>query len=219
VVTDIHDTVALNERRCRTNLRNAELSKRTFRIFLEKQILSHMEIEIQKNIHEAQTPLTPIFDDNKSDSLLNHIRLVLPSSQIVTSEKKSSFKNYLSLSNLETDMPSGKATNSHAIVNYDINSKNVCGNLFRSKSKTPTYAISNQNIPHSKINKVSNKKSSLTLIRDNGPEWFQDNETVSIHGSLLSETISDASTHTSTDMKNINRRRCRWRRIFFCCVN
>jgi len=216
VVTDIHDTITLNEKKYRTNLRNAELSKRTFRIFLEKQILSHMKIEIQKNIHEAQTPLTPIFDDNKSDSLLNPIGLMLPSSQVIP-EKKSSFKNDLTLSNLKTDMPSGKATNSHVIVNYDINSGNVCGNLFRSKSKSTTYAISisNQNISHPKINKVFNKESNLTLIHDNGPEWFQNNETVSIHGSLLSETISDASI----DMRNINHKRCRWRRIFFCCVN
>ncbi|XP_026829733.1 uncharacterized protein LOC113562982 [Ooceraea biroi] len=229
MVTDIHDTVAASDkRRCRTNLRNAELSKRTFRIFLEKQILSHMEIEIQKNIHEAQSPLTePGFHDNKSNYFsLNHVRLALPPSQTITSERRSCLKNHLSLPDLGTDLlpPGDRATNAgnYAIVNYDTDSEiNVCGNFFRSKSKITTYAIpvSNQNNSCPKVNKAFNKGSGHTLIYDNGPEWFQDNETVSVHGSLLSETISDGSTYSTVDARNINRRRCRWRRIFFCCVN
>lgn len=224
-VTDTHGTVALHERRRRTNLRNAELSKRTFRIFLERQILSHMEIEIQKNAHEAQSPLTPSPRDNESNfSHWGHIRLALHPSQTIASENGSAaLKNDFSLPDLRTEvLPNNNRSRSllnYAVVHYDTDSEtNVCANLFRSGSKTTTYAISvsNENASYSKL---FNKESNRTSMYDNGPEWFQDNETVSVHGSLLSETISDASTYSNLDLRNINRRRCGWRRILFCCVN
>lgn len=220
--TDV-DSVALHKKRCRTNLRNAELSKRTFRIFLEKQILSHVEIEIQKNIQEPQTPLTPNFNFDKSDLTLGKLRLTLSSFQTTESEKKLSTKSNLILPNLEAKMCSSnriiKTTN--AIVNRDTDSEiNVYENPIQDKSKISTYTApaSNQNTSNPKMNIAVDKQSNYALIYANSPEWFQDNETVSVHGSLLSETISDISAYNS-DLRNTNRKRCRWRRILFCCVN
>lgn len=218
--TDV-DSVALHKKRYRTNLRNAELSKRTFRIFLEKQILSHVEIEIQKNIQEPQTPLTPNFNFDKSDLTLGKLRLTLSSFQTTESEKKLSTKNNLILPNLEAKMCSSnriiKTTN--AVVNHD-SEINVYENPIQDKSKISTYTApaSNQNTSNPKMNIAVDKQSNYALKYANSPEWFQDNETVSVHGSLLSETISDISAYNS-DLRNTNRKRCRWRRILFCCVN
>lgn len=223
MMTDV-DSVALHKKRCRTNLRNAELSKRTFRIFLEKQILSHVEIEIQKNMQEPQTPLTPNFNFDESDLTLSKIRLTLSPFQTTVLEKKLSIKNNLTLPNLEAKMCSSnriiKTTN--AIVNRDTDSEiNVYENPVQDKSKISTYTApaSNQNISNPKMNIAVDKQSNYALIYANSPEWFQDNETISVHGSLLSETISDISTCNSDLRRNTNHKRCRWRRILFCCVN
>lgn len=218
VMTDNDDSVALRQR-CRTNLRNAELSKHTFRIFLEKQILSHVEIEVRKNIPEAQTPLTPNFDSDEINFTLSRARLALVPLQTV-SRKESSNKDDLSLPNLETEICSDRAMKTAStIMNYSADSE-INKDSFQNKSKISTCTASNfnQNASNLKINPV-NEKSNCPPICDDGPEWFQDNETVSVHGSLLSETISDISAY-STDLKrNTNHKRCRWRRILFCCVN
>lgn len=221
-MTDIDDSVALHKKRCRTNLRNAELSKRTFRIFLEKQILSHVEIEIQKNTQEPQTPLTPNFNFDESDLTLNKIRLTLSPFQTTVSGKKSSIKNNLTLPDLEAKICSSnkaiKITN--AIVNHNIDSEiNVYENPVQNKSKVSIYTAppSNQNTSNPKMDIVVDKQSNYALMYANSPEWFQDNETVSVHGSLLSETISDISAYNSDLRRNTNHKRCRWR--LFCCVN
>lgn len=222
-MTDVNDSVALQKKRCRTNLRNAELSKRTFRIFLEKQILSHVEIEIQKNIQEPQTPLTPNFNFDESDLTLSKIRLTLSPFQTTISEKKSCLKNNLTLPSLEAKMCSSnkdiKITN--AIVNRNNDSEvNVYENPIQNKSKVSAYTASafNQNVSNP-LNTAVDKRSNYGSIYVNSPEWFQDNETVSVHGSLLSETISDISTCNSNLKRNTNRKRYRWKRILFCCVN
>lgn len=221
MMTDTDGSVALHERRCRTNLKNAELSKHTFRIFLEKQILSHVEVEIQKNIHEVQTPLTPNFEYNENDFTLNYTRLTFLPFQAIISGKKS-IKNDLSLPKLETEMCSNDKV--IQIVNTNVNHDTDCEineDSFRSKSKASVYVApaSNQNASNPKINKVTNVESKYALIYDKSPEWFQDNETASVHGSLLSETISDTSIYNTNIRSNINHKRCRWRRILFCCVN
>ncbi|XP_072762271.1 uncharacterized protein [Anoplolepis gracilipes] len=220
-MTDIDDSVTLHKRRCRTNLRNAELSKRTFRIFLEKQILSHVEVEIQKNNHEAQTPLTSNFDYNKSDFTLSHARLTLSPLQTTISGKMS-IKNELNLPNLETEVhSSNKAIRiSNTVITAD-SEINVYEDSVQNKSKVCTYtaSTSNQNDSTSpKINRIVNKESH-TLIYNTSPEWFQDNEIVSVHGSLLSETISDISSHSIDLQRNIHHKQCRWKRILFCCIN
>jgi len=215
-----YDSVALHKKKYRTNLRNAELSKHTFRIFLEKQILSHVEIEIQKNIQESQTPLTPNFNFDENDFTSNKIRLRSPF-QTIVSEKKSFRKNNLTLPNLEAKMRSSnraiKITN--VIVNRNTDSKiNVYENLVQNKSKISALP-SDQNTSNSKMNIAIDKHSNYASIYANSPEWFQDNETVSVHGSLLSEAISDISTYDSDVRRNTNHKRCRWKRILFCCVN
>ncbi|XP_024886873.1 uncharacterized protein LOC112467070 [Temnothorax curvispinosus] len=223
MTTDVNDSVVLHKKRCRTNLRNAELSKRTFRIFLEKQILSHVEIEIQKNTQEPQTPLTPNFNFYESDFALSKIRLTLSPFQTTISEKKSSVKNNLTLPSLEAKLCNSsnsaiKITN--AIVNRENDSEiNVYENPIQDKSKVSTYTApaSNQNTSNLKI--AVDKPSNYSSIYVNSPEWFQDNETVSVHGSLLSETISDISACNSDLRRNTNRKRYRWKRILFCCVN
>jgi len=218
-----NDSVALHKKKYRTNLRNAELSKHTFRIFLEKQILSHVEIEIQKNIQEPQTPLIPNFNFDENDFTLNKIRKSSPF-QTIISEKKSFIKNNLTLPNLEAKMCSSnraiKITD--AIVNRNTDSKiNVYENLVQNKSKISTYTAppSDQNTSNFKMSIAIDKHSNYASIYANSPEWFQDNETVSVHGSLLSETISDISTYDSDVRRNTNHKRCRWKRILFCCVN
>lgn len=220
-MTDIDNSVDLHKRRCRTNLRNAELSKRTFRIFLEKQILSHVETEIQKNIHEAQTPLTPNFDYNKSDFTLSHARLAL--SPLQTTVSGNMFIKYnLNLPNLETKVHSSdraiRISNTIITANSEIN---VYEDSVQNKSKVCTYTASTSNQNESKnseINRVANKESH-TLIYNTSPEWFQDNEIVSVHGSLLSETISDISSCSIDLQRNTHHKRCRWKRILFCCIN
>lgn len=223
-MTDTDGTVALHKRRCRTNLKNAELSKHTFRVFLEKQILSHVGVEIQKNIHEIQSPLTPNFDCNESNFNLNYARLTLLPLQTAISGKKSSVKNGLSLPNLRADVCSTdravKITN--MTVHQDTNSRiNTYEDSLQSKLKASNSIapISNQNTQNPKINKINDTKSNCTMIYNNSPEWFQDNETASVHGSLLSETISDTSVYNANVRSNINHKRCRWKRILFCCVN
>lgn len=222
MMTDVNDSVALHKKRCRTNLRNAELSKHTFRIFLEKQILSHVEIEIQKNIQEPQTPSTSNFNFDENNFALSKIRLTLSPFQTTISEKKSSIKNNLNLPNLEAKMCSGnKAINTNAIINHDNDSKiNVYENPIQNKSKVSTYTapVSNQNTSNPKMSTIVDKQSYASIYA-NSPEWFQDNETVSVHGSLLSETISDISAYNSDLRKSANRKRYRWKRILFCCVN
>ncbi|XP_029157586.1 uncharacterized protein LOC114930010 [Nylanderia fulva] len=221
--TDIDDSVTLHKRRCRTNLRNAELSKRTFRIFLEKQILSHVEVEIRKNIHEAQTPLTPDFDYNKSDFTLNHARLLTLSPSLQTTVSgKTSIRNDLNLPNLEAEMySSNRAIRiSNAVITAD-SEINVYEDSVQNKSKVCTYtaSTSNQNkFINLKINTTANKESHTFMYNTTSPEWFQDNEVVSVHGSLLSETISDSS-HSVDLQRNTHHKRCRWRRILFCCIN
>lgn len=224
MITDVNDSLVLHKKSYRTNLRNAELSKRTFRIFLEKQILSHVEIEIQKNIQEPQTPLTPNFNFDENDLTLSKIRLTLSPFQTIVSEKKSLIKNNLTLPNFEAKMCSSnravKMTN--AIVNRNIDSEiNVYENPVRNKSKisTCTALVSNQNTSSPKMNITVDKQSNRVLMYADSPEWFQNNETVSVHGSLLSETISDISTYNSDLRRNTNHKRCRWKRIVFCCVN
>lgn len=222
-MTDVNDSVALHKKRYRTNLRNAELSKRTFRIFLEKQILSHVEIEIQKNTQEPQTPLTPNFNFDENDLALSKVRLMLSPFHTTVSEEKSSIKNNLTLPNLEAKMFSSKGAIkiTNAIVNRDNDSKiNVFENPIQNKSNVFTYtALSNQNTADLKMDTAVIKQSNYaSCIHANSPEWFQDNETVSVHGSLLSETISDISA-CSNLKKNTNRKRYRWKRILFCCVN
>lgn len=222
-MTDVNDSVAVHKKRYRTNLRNAELSKHTFRIFLEKQILSHVETEIQKNTQEPQTPLTSNFNFDESDPTLSKIRLTLSPFQTAISEEKSSIKNNLILPNLEAKMCSsnGAIKITNAIVNRDNDSKiNVFENPIQSKSKVFTYTApaSNPNIANPKMNPAVIKQSNYASIYANSPEWFEDNETVSVHGSLLSETISDISA-CSDLKKNTNRKRYRWKRILFCCVN
>lgn len=226
IITDVNDSIALHKKRCRTNLRNAELSKRTFRIFLEKQILSHVEIEIQKNTQEPQTPLTPNFNFDESDLALSKIRLTLSPFQTTVSEKKSfqSIKNNLTLPNLEAKMCSsnGNIKITNAIVNRNNDSEsNVFENSIHNKSKVFTYTApaSNQNTANPKIDTVVVKQSNYTSIYANSPEWFQDNETISVRGSLLSETMSDISACSSDLKNNTNRKRYHWKRIFFCCVN
>jgi len=227
-MTDVNvnnnDSVALHKKKYRTNLKNAELSKHTFRIFLEKQILSHVEIEIQKNIQEPQTSLTPNFNFNENNFTLNKIRLKFSPFQTIISEKKLFIKNNLTLPNLEAKMRSSnraiKITN--AIVNRNTDSKiNVYKNLVQNKSKISTYTAppSDQNTLNFKMSIAIDKHSNYTPIYANSPEWFQDNETVSVHGSLLSEPISDISTYDSDERRNTNHKRCRWKRILFCCVN
>jgi len=227
-MTDVNvnnnDSVALYKKKYRTNLKNAELSKHTFRIFLEKQILSHVEIEIQKNIQESQTLLTPNFNFDENDFTLNKIRLKSSPSQTIMSEKKSYIKNNLTLPNLEAKMRSNnraiKITNT--IINRNTDFKiNVYENLVQKKSKISTYTAppSDQNTSNFKMSIAIDKHSNYASIYANSPEWFQDNETVSVHGSLLSETISDISTYDSDVRRNTNHKRCRWKRILFCCVN
>lgn len=220
-MTDVDDSVALHKRRCRTNLRNAELSKRTFRIFLEKQILSHVELEIRKNIHEAQTPLTPNFDYNKCDFTLSHARLTLFPLQKTVSGKMP-IKNDLNLPNLETEVHSSnkiiRINNTIITADAEIN---VYEDSVQNKSKVCTYtaSMSDQNESlNPKMNKIANKESHI-LIYNTSPEWFQDNEIVSVHGSLLSETISDISSHSTDLQRNTHHKRCRWKRILFCCIN
>lgn len=222
MMTDIDGSVALHKRRCRTNLKNAELSKRTFRIFLEKQILSHVGTEIRKNIDEVQTPLTPAFYCNEGDSTLNYARLAFQSFQATVSGEQSFIKTDLNLPNLETEAyPIEQAVKvANAIVNHDTDADvNAYPSRCKSKASTCIAPASNQNTSNLKINKVTNVESSHTSIQDNSPEWFQDNETASVHGSLLSETISDTSVYNINLRRNINHKRCRWRRILFCCVN
>lgn len=221
-MTDLDDSVALHKRRCRTNLKNAELSKHIFRIFLEKQILSHVGIEIQKNIHEVQSPLTPNFDYTESNFNLSYARLAFLPFHTAVSQEKSSVKNNLSLPNLEADTcSSDRAVKiANTIVHHDTKSGiNVYSLQSKSKASTYTALASNQNTSNPKINKVTNTESSRTMIHNNSPEWFQDNETASVHGSLLSEAISDTSVYNANIRSNINPRRCRWKRILFCCVN
>lgn len=223
-MTDTDGSVALHKRRCRTNLKNAELSKRTFRIFLEKQILSHVRTEIQKNIDEVQTPLTPVFDCNEGDFALNYARLAFQSFQATVSGEKPFIKSDLNLPNLEAEVCSvdQAARAANAIVNHDTGAEvNAYEKFPHCKSKAPAYIApaSNQNTSNPKINKVTNVESRRTFVHDNSTEWFQDNETASVHGSLLSETISDNSVYNLNLRSNINHRRCRWRRILFCCVN
>lgn len=224
-MTEVDDSVALHKRRCRTNLRNAELSKRTFRIFLEKQILSHVEVEIRKNIHEVQTPLTPNFDYNKSDFTLNHVRLLTLSPSLQTTVSgKMSIKNDLNLPNLEAEVySSNRAIRiSNTIITAD-SEINVYEDSVQNKSKVCTVATYTAST--SKQNKSTNpkintaNKESHTLMYNTSPEWFQDNEIVSVHGSLLSETISDISLHSTDLQRNIHHKRCRWKRILFCCIN
>lgn len=222
MMADVNESVALHKRRCRTNLKNTELSKHTFRIFLEKQILSHVEIESRNNVHELQTPLTPNFDYNESNFALNYEHLKLLSFQTIKSEKLSAKNNWNS--NLEAEKYSSNRAikTNNAIFSRDTNSKiNVHESTFQNKSKKSTHVatVSNQNISNSKINKIVNKKSNYMLTYNNSPEWFQDNETVSVHGSLVSNTISDISSTYGTDFKSINHTRRRWKRVFFCCVN
>lgn len=224
MMTDIDGSVALHERRCRTNLKNAELSKRTFRIFLEKQILSHVGLEIRKNINEVQTPLTPVFDYNEGGLTSNDVQLVFQSSQTAVFGKKSPLKNYLNLPNLEAEAyPIDKTARiTNVSVNHDTDSEvNVYEDFSQCKSKaTCTVSASNQNTSDLEINKVTNTESSHILTHDNSTEWFQDNETASVNGSLLSETISDTSMYNiNTRRSNINHKRCSWRRTLFCCVN
>lgn len=219
-MTDIDKSVDLHKRRCRTNLRNAELSKRTFRIFLEKQILSHVETEIQKNIHEAQTPLTPNFDYNKSDFILSHVRLTLSPLQTTVSGNMS-IKNNLNLPNLETKVHSSdraiRISNTIITANSEIN---VYEDSVQNKSKVCTYTASTSNQNESKNSEINRaNKESHTLIYNTSPEWFQDNEIVSVHGSLLSETISDVSSCSIDLQRNTHHKRCRWKRIVFCCIN
>lgn len=220
-MTDVDDSVALHKRRYRTNLRNAELSRRTFRIFLEKEILSHVEVEIRKNIHEAQTPLTPNFDYNKSDFTLSHARLTLFPLQTTVLGKMSS-KNDLNLPNLETEVHSSNRAIkiSDTIITAD-SEINVYVDSVQNKSKVCTYTASTSNQNKStnpEINRIANKESH-TLIYNTSPEWFQDNEIVSVHGSLLSETMSDISSHSTDLQRNTHHKRCRWKRILFCCIN
>lgn len=217
-MTEIDNSVNLHKRRCRTNLRNAELSKHMFRIFLEKQILSHMETEIQKNIHE--TPLTSNFDYNKSDFILSHAQLTLSPLQMTMSGNMS-IKN-LNLPNLEIQVHSSdraiRLSNTIITANSEIN---VYEDSVQNKSKVCTYtaSTSNQNeFKNSEINKITNKESH-TLIYNTSPEWFQDNEIVSVHGSLLSETISDISSCSIDLQRNTHHKQCRWKRILFCCIN
>lgn len=222
-MTNVNDSVALHKRRCRTNLRNAELSKRTFRIFLEKQILSHVEVEIRKNIHEAQTPLTPDFD-YKSEFTLNHARLLTLSPSLQTTVSgKMSIKNDLNLPNLEAEVHSSNRAIriSNAIITAD-SEINVYEDSVQNKSKVCTYtaSTSNQNkFTNPKINTTANKESHTFMYNTTSPEWFQDNEVVSVHGSLLSETISDISSHSTDLQRHTHHKRCRWRRILFCCIN
>lgn len=219
-MTGIDDSVTLHKNKCRTNLRNAELSKHTFRIFLEKQILSHVKIEVQKNIQDPQTPLTSNF--NFDDLTSSKIRLTLSPFQTTVLDKELSIKNNLMLPNLEAKIcSSNRATEiTNAIVNRNTTSEiNVYENPIQNKSKVSihTAPASNQNITNPKMNIVVDKQSNCALMYANSPEWFQDNETVSVHGSLLSETISDISVFNSDLRRNTNHKRCRWR--LFCCVN
>lgn len=222
IMTDVNDSVAVHKKRYRTNLRNSELSKHTFRIFLEKQILSHVEIEIQKNTEEPQTPLTPNFNFDESNLASSKIRLTLSPFQTAISEEKSSIKNNLILPNLEAKMCSsnGAIKITNAIVNHNDSKINVFDNPIQNKSKVFTYTApaSNQNTAHPKMDPAVIKQSNYASIYANSPEWFEDNETVSVHGSLLSETISDISANSDLK-KNTNRKRYRWKRILFCCVN
>lgn len=221
---NVNNSVALHKRRCRTNLRNAELSKRTFRIFLEKQILSHVEVEIRKNIHEAQTPLTPDFDYSKNDFTLNHARLLTLSPSLQTTVSGKMFiKNDLNLPNLEAEVHSSNRaiiiSNAIITANSEIN---VYEDSVQNKSKVCTYtaSTSNQNMStNPKINITANKESHTFMYNTTSPEWFQDNEVVSVHGSLLSETMSDISSHSIDLQRNTHHKRCRWRRILFCCIN
>ncbi|KAL6261271.1 hypothetical protein P5V15_008793 [Pogonomyrmex californicus] len=224
MMTDANDSIISYKRRYRINLRNAELSKHTFRIFLEKQILSHVQTEIQKNIQELQTPLTPNFDFDESNLILSKIQFTLSPFQTAISKEKLFIKNDLNLPNLEAKIcPSDKAMKIiNTIVNHDINSEiDIYEDSVRNESKVSTYTapISNQNNHSHPKNKVIDKKHSYALIHDNSPDWFQDNEIISVHGSLLSETISDINMYNSNLKRNTNRKRCRWRRILFCCVN
>lgn len=222
IMADVNESVALHKRRCRTNLKNTELSKHTFRIFLEKQILWHVEIESRNNVHYPQTPLTPIFDYNESNFALNHEHLKLLPFQAIKSGQ-------LSKTNWNSNLEPEKYSSSNraikkknAIFSHDTNSKiNVHESIFQNKSKQSTHiaTVSNQNISNSKIN-IVNKDSNYMLIYDNSPEWFQNNEIVSVHGSLVSDSISDISSTYGTDFRrSINHTRRRWKRIFFCCVN
>ncbi|KAL0112553.1 hypothetical protein PUN28_012104 [Cardiocondyla obscurior] len=218
MMTDNNDPVVLHKNRCRTNLRNAELSKRTFRIFLEKQILSHVETEIQKNTQDPQTPLTSNFNFNESDLASSEIRLTLSSFQTVP-EEKSSIKNNLTLPNLDTKIYSSnnalKITD--ALVSHDTDSEiNIYENPIQDKSKPYIAPGFNQNTSTPKMSTTVNKQSNYGSIYATSPEWFQDNETVSVHGSLLSETMSDISAYNS-DLKSTNRKPYRWRRLLFCC--
>lgn len=219
-MTDIDGSVALHKRRCRTNLKNAELSKRTFRIFLEKQILSHVGVEMQKNINEVQTPLTPAFDFNEGGFTLNYACLAFQSFQTAVSGEKSFIKSDLNLPNFEGFSINKAVGVANANVNHDTEPEVNAYENSQCKSKA-TCITSNQNTSDMKINKVTNVESNRrTLIHDNSPEWFQDNETASVHGSLLSDTISDTSMYNiNTRRSNINHKRCNWRRILFCCVN
>ncbi|EFN79023.1 hypothetical protein EAI_04285 [Harpegnathos saltator] len=222
-MTDIDGSVALHKRRCRTNLKNAELSKRTFRIFLEKQILSHVKVEIRKNTDEVQTPSTPVFDYNEGDLTLNYARLAFQPFRTTMSGEKSFIKSDLNLPSLEAEAcPIDKAVRvADATINHDTNSEaNTYEDSPQCKSKASrTTLASNQNTSDLKINKVTNVESSHILIYDNSPEWFQDNETASVHGSLLSEATSDTNIYNINLRKNVNHKRCRWKRILFCCVN
>lgn len=223
MMTDTDGSVALHKRRCRTNLKNAELSKRTFRIFLEKQILSHVGVEIRKNTDDAQTPLTPAaFDYNEGDLTLNYARLAFQPFGAIVSGEKSFIRSNLNLPNLENKTrPTDQAVEvANANQNTDLEvDTHEDSPQCKSKASTHTPLASNQNTSNLKINKVTNVESSRTSVHVNSPEWFQDNEAASVHGSLLSESISDTNVYNINSRGNISHKRCRWKRILFCCVN
>lgn len=224
VIQNVDDFIALYKRKYRTNLKNTELSKRTFRIFLEKQILSH--VEVFQNISEAQTPITPNSSYDKSNFLLEHAQLTLTPLHTKISQTSLSTRNNLTLSNLKTVTCSDKnAVNVHdTTINCATNSEvGVYENVFQHKSDVSIYNRHghNQNTHNIKSNTIINNDLSHTLIRDNSPEWFRNNETVSVHGSILSESISDMNIYNtnSRNNTNANHKKCHWRRILFCCVN
>ncbi|KAM0729153.1 hypothetical protein ACS0PU_004507 [Formica fusca] len=135
-----------------------------------------------------------------------------------------SIKNDLNLPNLETEVHSSnrviRINNTIITADSEIN---VYEDSVQNKSKVCTYtasiSMSNQNeSTNSKINKIANEESH-TLIYNTSPEWFRDNEIISVHGSLLSETISDISSHSTDLQRNTHHKRCRWKRILFCCIN
>lgn len=224
----LNDCAALKKTGERTNLKNVELSKKSLRMFLEKEILAHANMEFAKSnvVGDVTSPETP-HDLCEIEFSLYPCRLtLLPLEEIAVVDEldptnySNGDEHFKFIENVDK--------NTFTVVNHENRNRDYMSAIVMHESH---FASERHRVPADNLSSATKKENpsvesrniETSRIEQDLLPWHEscalNDETISIEGSLSGSSISRASLCKIEPPIETTLRKCR-RKLgsIFCCL-